>query len=157
MDSQLLQSSVVVDAKGLQELHCLLRDNKLPDQDVELRDTNLFLIYYDGNGTVSGTGGLEFYSDHALLRSIAVTEPMRGKGLGRAIVADLLDRAKTAAIKDVYLLTETARLFFQKTGFEDIDREAVPVNVKASSEFLHVCPLSAAAMVFPLARNTAVL
>jgi amino-acid N-acetyltransferase len=61
-----------------------------------------------------------------------------------------LDEAKKKKLKAIYLLTETARDFFQKKGFTAVHREQVPEEVKASSEFAHVCPTSAVVMMLPI-------
>jgi amino-acid N-acetyltransferase len=43
-------------------------------------------------------------------------------------------------------LTETADKYFNKKGYRAIAREQVPEQIKASSEFNHVCPVSAVVM-----------
>jgi amino-acid N-acetyltransferase len=65
-------------------------------------------------------------------------------------VKTLIDHAKTRSIKQVYLLTETAHKYFLKFGFKDITRENVPAEIKQSTEFVSVCPVSAACMVYHL-------
>src|SRR5690606_2750155 len=124
----------------------LLRSNKLPFEDIRLANS-LFLSYHDAHGRLGGSGGLEFYSRYALLRSVAVDPEMRGRSIGKHIVKDLLHRAGERAVDEVYLLTETARDFFLNLNFEQIERDAVPSEVKASTEFASVCPVSASVMV----------
>ena len=128
----------------------LLRMCKLPYQDIQL-ENNLFISYHDNEGKLIGSGGLEFYSSYALLRSVAVQETLRGKSIGRTIVDDLLTRANERGIVEVYLLTETAHDYFARRGFSDIARENVPWEVKASTEFSSVCPVSASVMVYRIA------
>ena len=61
----------------------LLKENNLPTEDIsEL--TKLFAAIIDNE--VAGTVGIEFYKDVALLRSLAVREDYRTKGLGRQLV-----------------------------------------------------------------------
>jgi N-acetylglutamate synthase-like GNAT family acetyltransferase len=126
-----------------------LKSNRLPYQDLELKN-NLLFSYHDEEGGMIGSGGLEFYSSFALLRSVAVAEDKRGKSIGKDIVKHLLHTAKARGIREVYLLTETAHHFFLNRGFSDIPRENVPAEVKASTEFASVCPTSAAAMIYQL-------
>ena len=142
-----MEARVVNKPQFLDEAFSLLKTSKLPYQDIKL-DKNLFVSYHDEDHYLIGFGGLEFYSSYALLRSVAVKEELRGKAIGTSIVNDLLDRAKTNSVKEVYLLTETAYDFFSKRGFVEIWRENVPGEVKASSEFTSVCPVSAACMVY---------
>lgn len=142
-----MEANVIHQHQSLQEVILLLKSNNLPHQDIKL-DNSLFVSYSDEHGKVVGSGGLEFYSRYALLRSVAVDESQRGKAFGKEIVKDLVDRAKHQSIREIYLLTETAHDFFLKRGFTDVARENVPEEVKASSEFASVCPVSAACMVY---------
>lgn len=142
-----MDSKVIKDKERLEEVITLLKKSKLPYQDVKL-DNNLFVSYHSPGGELIGTGGLEFYSNYSLLRSVAVDETQRGKALGKHIVGDLISQAKAKSIKEVYLLTETAHDFFIKLGFKDVPRSDVPSEVTASTEFTSVCPVSAACMVY---------
>lgn len=142
-----MKARVLEQDQALNDVLSLLKNNKLPFQDIKL-ENNLFVSYQNEQGKVIGSGGLEFYSHYALLRSVAVDETQRGKAFGKKIVSDLIDRAKNKSVREIYLLTETAHDFFLKRGFIDITRENVPAEVKASSEFASVCPVSAACMVY---------
>lgn len=142
-----MEARIVNHPQPMDEILSLLKNSKLPYQDITLNN-NLFISYHDEHGKMIGSGGLEFYSNYGLLRSIAVDENQRGKAIGKEIVKDLLERAKNNSVKEIYLLTETAHDFFLKRGFQDIAREHVPAEVKASSEFASVCPASAACMVY---------
>jgi amino-acid N-acetyltransferase len=137
----------IVDQHSLNDVLALLKTNKLPYGDIQTKN-NLFVSYHDDENNMIGSGGLEFYASYALLRSVAVDETQRGKSIGKAIVSDLLDRAKKESVKEIYLLTETAHDFFLNRGFKDVQREHVPDEVRASSEFASVCPVSAACMVY---------
>ena len=141
------EARVITKRSSLEDVLELLKVNKLPYQDIEL-DKNLFVSYHDAQGRMIGSGGLEFYSGYALLRSVAVAKALRGKSIGKEIVNDLLSKAKARSVREVYLLTETAHDFFLKRGFADIAREDVPVEVKTSTEFSSVCPVSAAVMIY---------
>jgi amino-acid N-acetyltransferase len=142
-----MESRVVVSQHALDEVVELLRKCNLPYQDISL-ENNLFLSYHDDSGRIIGSGGLEFYSRFALLRSVAVDENVRGNSIGKQIVNELLKKAKEKNAYEVYLLTDTARNFFINRGFMDVGRDNVPNDVKASSEFSSVCPVSASAMVY---------
>jgi amino-acid N-acetyltransferase len=144
-----MNARIINDQLDLQQVQDLLRSNKLPYQDIQL-DGNILISYHDGDGKMIGSGGLEFYNSYALLRSVAVDEKQRGKSFGKYIVGDLLDRARGNSMKSVFLLTETAHDFFLQRGFVDTSRDRVPVEIKESSEFKSVCPVSAACMVYHL-------
>lgn len=134
-----------IDSDSFGALKSFLAENKLPDGDLKL-DNSYFFAYHDDNGKIVGTGGLEFYSSHALLRSIAVSESFRGTSVGKKIVSHLIDQADRRNIREIFLLTETAPVFFSKLGFQAVSRETVPDEVKSSSEFASVCPVSAVCM-----------
>jgi len=138
-----------VTRESLENLLNFLKENKLPYKDICLGN-NLFVGYYDEQGNLIGSGGLEFYDRFALLRSIAVSNSQRGISIGTSIVTDLLSRAKSKSVAEVYLLTETAHDYFLKFGFNDIDRTSVPAKVQKSTEFSSVCPSSAACMAVKL-------
>ena len=82
----------------------------------------------------------------ALLRSLAVSQTMRSQSLGKQIVEDLIQQVKSKGIKEIYLLTLTAYYFFLKLGFSEVYRDAVPQEIKSSTEFSQVCPTSARVM-----------
>src|SRR5688572_33329804 len=139
---------MIQDQIALEKLQKFLQSYKLHNQDIENITTkgSVVLGYYDGGGELIGSGGLELYGDSALLRSIAVKENARGQELGKKIVDDLVTQARNSKINNIFLLTETAKDFFLKKGFTIISRDDVPSQVRASSEFTHVCPSSAICM-----------
>lgn len=128
--------------KELDSFKQFLKLNNLPADDVSLSN-NLFIAFYNTHETLVGTGGLEFYNDLALLRSLAVSPELRGQQLGKEIVNQLLEEARVRSVREIYLLTQTATYFFQKLGFEIVAREHVPESIRMSSEFTQACPSSA--------------
>lgn len=131
--------------RELESMKNFLRSNQLPADDLKL-DSSCLLMYYNGDDKLMGTGALEFYNQHALLRSLAVSPEVRGQQLGKQMVYDLLEQAAAAGCEEVYLLTETAPIFFKKFGFVEWKRDQVPVTIQSSSEFSYACPTSAQVM-----------
>lgn len=125
-----------------------LQASDLPWRDLRF-DRDLLVGYYEGDSLV-GTGCLEIYGTEALLRSLSVRLGIRGKSIGTGITQFLLQHARNKNIRSVYLLTETARDFFLKKGFLEINRSNVPESIKSSSEFSNVCPASAIVMKLDL-------
>ncbi|MBL7856553.1 MAG: GNAT family N-acetyltransferase [Cyclobacteriaceae bacterium] len=121
-----------------------VKNSGLPFQD--LNQANQIRIGYFIEEELVGTGALEIHDQYGLLRSLSVKFGIRGQSLGSMITDHLLLLAKENQLKTVFLLTETAHGFFKKKGFIDVTREAVPDQVKASTEFAHVCPTSAVCM-----------
>jgi amino-acid N-acetyltransferase len=137
----------IEDLQSLKIGIALLKESGLPAQDVELGKTYL-IGCYDETGKLIGTGGLEFYNSMALMRSIAVDSNHKGNAIGKEIVNSLINIAKSKSVSGIYLLTETARTYFLRIGFKDIEREKVPTEIKKSTEFDSVCPVSAVCMVY---------
>lgn len=128
--------------KELESLKQFLRGNNLPAEDLSLTNS-FFLAFYNTHEVLVGSGGLEFYDNLALLRSLAVSQELRGQQMGKEIVGQLLTEARNRNAREVYLLTQTASFFFQKLGFKPIERSQVPAAIQKSSEFVSVCPTSA--------------
>jgi amino-acid N-acetyltransferase len=122
----------------------LLESAGLPTAGLEPSLPNFLVAEKDGS--VVGAIGLEIYGESGLLRSAAVEAGWRGSGLGRALVASLLDLAEARGVRDVYLLTTTAEGFFPRFGFARVARSTVAPAVRASEEFRGACPDSAIAM-----------
>jgi amino-acid N-acetyltransferase len=146
-----LTYKTIQDTEGFEAFRSLLRASNLPADDLDFK-RDLLVGYYEGSSLV-GTGGLEIHGHYALLRSLSVKMGIRGKSVGTTITEFLLDEAKKKKLRAIFLLTETAKGFFEKKGFQEIKRDEVPNEVKASSEFSTVCPTSATAMVLPLASQ----
>ena len=113
-----------------------LISNNLPDEDIPLKIDYMFIGYVDEN--VVGIGGVEIYGKYGLLRSLVIKESYRGKGYGRALCKKLIEYAKLKAVREIYLLTDTAEKFFKKIGFEHIDRSNAPLDIRNTSEFTYL-------------------
>ena len=126
------------------EIIDLLKSQKLPVEDLPVVLTD-FYAAFESNELV-GVIGIERYSQHGLLRSMVVHPDYRNKGIAEALVSHLEQQARVSGITEMYLLTETADKYFARKGYTAINRNAVPDELKASSEFSHVCPVSAVVM-----------
>jgi amino-acid N-acetyltransferase len=126
----------------------LLATADLPLAGVQAHLTNFFLAFREND--LIGTAGLECYGETALLRSVAVTAPERGHGLGQELVLQVLAYAASLGVRQVVLLTTTAADFFVRVGFQPISRTAFPKAARASVEFEEACPASATVMSLQL-------
>ena len=108
------------------------------------------VICREHDGCLLGAAATERYGDVAFLRSVAVHPPVRGRGLGRALVEWALADARAAGAHEAWLLTETAEPFFAGLGWVRADRADAPAAVAASVEFASACPTTAIAMRRPL-------
>lgn len=123
----------------------LLQESNLEYSD--LKQPNIRLFRFDDAKQTIGVGGLEIYGDQALLRSVAVNKQMQKKGLGTRIVAHIGQQAKNSGISRLFLLTTTAREFFESLGYQLIKREDFPKALKQTEQFLNRCPVSAHCMM----------
>lgn len=128
----------------IKEIRSLLKNSGLPCEDVEPGRQDLIVALRSGE--VVGCVGVERYGEAGLLRSLAVKEACRGHGMGKALVAEAVDRAVGHDVRELYLLTLTAERFFLKLGFERVDRASAPDAIRGTTEFESICPVSSACM-----------
>ena len=98
------------------------------------------------NGLLIGSVGLEQVGPYGLLRSVAVQEAYRNLGVGQRLYTAALNLAQAAHLRELWLVTNTAADYFEKHGFERIDRAGVPVEITAIPQFTTLCPSSAIVM-----------
>lgn len=145
MDNLLLKRASNND---LAQIRDILKRNYLVFRDIKNKDVELFLVYEDS--VFVGIIGLEKFDNIGLLRSLVVLEEYRSKGYGKKICNSLIEHAKSQGIKQLYLLTTTARKFFEKIGFKIVKRKDVPIRIKNTDEFSTLCPESAICMQLDL-------
>lgn len=95
------------------------------------------------DGRVIGVEGIEVHGDDGLLRSAAVLDAWRGRGIGDALTRDRIEWARRRGLRSLYLLTTTASDWFPRFGFVPADRDSAPDAVRRSREFAEACPSSA--------------
>lgn len=137
---------LIVEAAGQKrsELIQLLESQKLPFEDLPTGLNNFYAAVEDDQ--VVGLIGMELYGSYGLLRSMVVHPEFRNRQIAENLVRQIEEKAASAGIVSMFLLTETAENYFSRKGYEKISREEVPADVKSSSEFSHVCPVSATVM-----------
>ncbi len=121
----------------------MLVQHNLPTTDID--DDKLLYILLEGEKPI-GTAGLEIFDDCALLRSVSVVKEEQGKGYGKIINDEIEKFVKESGINCMYLLTTTAKDFFDRQGYCSIKREEIPEAIKQTAEFTSLCPSSAVVM-----------
>lgn len=129
----------------------LLADADLPAEGVA-RALSTFRVA-EADERIVGVAGLEVYAADGVLRSVAVDPHLRGQGLGARLVGAILEDARAAGLRHLYLLTTTADAWFPRHGFSVIDRSTASPAVLASVEFRDACPASAVAMRLDLEHH----
>jgi len=101
---------------------------------VELYESIQEFVVAELDGKVVGFGALHvFWQDLAEVRTLAVAESARSRGVGAAILRELLERAKVLGIHRVFCLTFETR-FFASHGFIEISD--VPVDPQTYAEMV---------------------
>jgi N-acetylglutamate synthase-like GNAT family acetyltransferase len=114
----------------------------LPIADIEAPG-RLFWRFETDDAVPVGFGGLEVHGEDALLRSLVTLPPVRGRGIGTAMVAALEFEARLHGCANLWLITTTAAEFYERLGYARCDRAVVPAAIAATGEFAELCPASA--------------
>ena len=112
----------------------------------DLKQPHIRLFRFDKNGKTIGVGGLEIFGNMALLRSVAVSKELQGTGSGTEVVSQIERISKGSGISALYLLTNTASGFFKSRGYQLIHRDEFPEELKQTTQFSGLCPVSAICM-----------
>ncbi len=91
-------------------------------------DVQEFVVAIDGDDVI-GCGALHvLWEDLAEVRTVAVIEKFRGKGIGHQILESIIDKARSVGVKRLFCLTfETD--FFGRHGFQEIHGAPVDPDV----------------------------
>ena len=106
----------------------------LSKETVTLYETVQEFTIAEYEGEIVGCGALHvLWEDLAEVRTVAVLESMRGKGVGNAIIENIVERAYSLGVARIFCLTfETD--FFGRNGFEVI--EGTPVEPEVFQQLL---------------------
>jgi amino-acid N-acetyltransferase len=86
------------------------------------------------DGQVVGCGALHvLWEDLAEVRSVAITENLRGKGIGNQILEQIIERAHELGLSRIFCLTFETK-FFGRHGFEEI--QGTPVEPEVYAQLL---------------------
>jgi len=82
-------------------------------------------VLREGDGTVVGSTGYELSGDgrHALVRSVAVADRLRGKGTGLRLAEWALARAADEGAGRAWLFSRRSGPFWRRLGFSAADRD----------------------------------
>ncbi len=128
----------------------LLANAGLPTSDIDWKNIHFETEYL--NDVLIACGAIEIYGEYGLLRSLAVREEHRGKGVGEKVTRNVLEIAQKREIKKIYLLTTDAEEFFKKLGFVSILKTEAPTAIHKLPQFQDICPDSAVCMVLSIGQ-----
>lgn len=135
---------VFADNGDFQPVKGLLSAAGLPHEDIHKHLRHFLLAKKEGK--LVGVAGLEMLGEFGLFRSLVVEPEHRGVGIGSLLCEGMMAYASLQGAKQLYALTLTAERFLKRLGFDGIDRNDVPDTVKATEEFMSICPVSAACL-----------
>ena len=93
-----------------------------------LRDFTVAMESLDGEERLAGCGALHFYTTQtAEVRSLAVAEVRKARGVGKKIVQALIDEAREFKLDIVFAFTYVVE-FFEKCGFLVVERGSLPLK-----------------------------
>lgn len=134
----------------LEEILALLAAVNLPHEGVREHLAS-FVVARDEKGRLVGCAGLERHGDVGLLRSVAVRPGLQKTGLGSRLTSAAIEDGAGHGVKEVVLLTTTARDFFaRRFGFVEAERGDYESRLAASPEWNLPRCSSAALMRLPL-------
>jgi len=124
------------DVKGIRQLIDLYAPQRriLSKETVTLyKSVQEFVVAVEGD-VVVGCGALHvLWEDVAEVRTVAVSEELRGKGVGHRILEKLIERAKTLGVRKIFCLTFETE-FFGRHGFTEI--QGAPVEPEVYQQLL---------------------
>lgn len=135
----------LAEKKDFEKITNLLKINKLPYSDIQKIDIEFIVAKKDNE--IIGCIGLEKFETEGMLRSFAVDDEFKNKGIGTEMYNRILSYSHQNNIKNMHLLTNTAKEYFLKAGFLVVDRDNAPEAIKGTSEFSGLCPVSSTYMV----------
>lgn len=89
------------------------------------------IVTAEGDPAILAFGALRRYSPRlAEIRSLVVADGHRGRGLGRLLIAHLVEEARLEGIERLFVLTRVPRPF-EHLGFSGVPRDTLPEKVFA--------------------------
>ncbi len=122
----------------------LLLAADLPHEDIDSQARHFLVAREDG--IVVGAVGAEVVGADALLRSLVVASSHRGGGLGAALLRRLDAEAAAWGVRRWWLLTTSARGYFEARGFRVAPRAEAPPAIRATGQFSGGCCATASCL-----------
>ncbi|MDJ1470459.1 arsenic resistance N-acetyltransferase ArsN2 [Cytophagaceae bacterium NT2B1] len=139
-----------IESGDLENITQLLTDAHLPISDLPSGLPHFFKAIPDKGGQIAGIVGLELYGPYALLRSLVVDSSFTNKKIGYQLVQHAQKYASEQGVKELYLITNTAEGYFERLGYNRVERNVVPKEIQETQQFQGVCPSSATVMYYRL-------
>ncbi len=100
----------------------------LPRTEFEMSENIRDFVVVECDGELAACGALHFYSPlTAEVRSVAVREGMKGRGVGKILVEALERDARDFGLESLFAFTYVPG-FFRKLGYTEVDRGDLPLK-----------------------------
>ena len=126
-----VRSAKISDAKAINALinSYAERDRMLFRSLADIYENLQTFIVAELDGNIVGCCALEvIWADLAEIKSLAIDEAYKGKGIGRGLVAAAVEQAAKLGVLKVFALTLEPS-FFEKSGFEIVEKDTLPMKV----------------------------
>jgi amino-acid N-acetyltransferase len=124
----------------------LLKEANLPISDITPQHLRHFIVMRDGEHIV-GVAGVEPIGNFiGLVRSVAVQERTRRQGIASKLYRAVEEHACSMGLRETYALTTTIADWLTRLGYERLQRDDAPEELRKTPEFGGLCPASAAIM-----------
>jgi amino-acid N-acetyltransferase len=144
VDGLIIRPAVTSDIRVIRELIDLYAPQRrlLKKETVSLFESVQEFTVAEVSGEVIGCGALHvMWEDLAEVRTLAVLDQYRGKGVGYRMLDAIMERARQIGVKRLFCLTFETE-FFARNGFVTI--EGAPVDSQVYAELLHSYDLGVA-------------
>ena len=126
-----VRSATISDAKAINALISSYAemDRMLFRSLADIYENLQTFIVAELDNNIVGCCALEvIWADLAEIKSLAIDEAYKGKGIGRELVAAAVEQAAKLRVAKVFALTlEPA--FFEKSGFAIVEKDTLPMKV----------------------------
>ncbi|MEN8250724.1 MAG: GNAT family N-acetyltransferase [Bacteroidota bacterium] len=123
----------------------ILSQYDLPTSALDIDNLEGFWVAEE-EGRIIGVGGIDLKKHVGLVRLIAVDKYYQGEGVGKTLYDNIEEYARNMRAIDLYLLTTIAEQYFNKLGYEAIERDLAPLPIQKSTQFIALCPQSVTLM-----------
>lgn len=126
-----IRKAKIPDLKDVQKLvnEFARREEMIPRSINELYENIRDFVVFEEEGRIHGVCALHvLWEDLAEVRSLAVREEYRGRGIGKKLVRHCLSEARRLGVRRVFVLTYRPT-FFRQLDFKDIDKSDLPQKI----------------------------
>ena len=130
-EGRMIRKARLIDVKEIQRLIKLYstRGEMLPRSLSELYDNIRDFVVFAHNRKVVGICALHIcWEDLAEIRSLAVEEKIRRRGIGEKLVKACLEESRRLGVQRIFALTYQSD-FFERLGFKKVDKAVLPHKI----------------------------